>query len=139
MSNMKPERIQKIISNYGQFSRRQVEDFIVKGLVKVNGETATLGDKATIDDAITVKGNRITFKTRHDYYVLNKPKGYICAREDKMGRTAVSLIDNPQKRNLFTIGRLDVGTTGLIIITSDGELANRINSPSSKIKKTYLV
>ncbi len=135
----KLERVQKLIANYGAYSRRQVDRFIEEGRVKVNGKTITLGDKATIDDKVEIDGKIIKFNLKHEYFLLNKPKGYICSREDNYGKEAISLVNNYKNRNLFTIGRLDVGTTGLIIITTDGELSNKVMSPRSQIKKTYLV
>ena len=135
----KLERVQKLIANYGPYSRRQVDRLIEEGKVKVNDKTITLGAKATVDDKIQVDGKLIKFDLKHEYYLLNKPKGYICSREDKYGKEALSLINNYKNRNLFTIGRLDVSTTGLIIVTSDGELSNKVMSPKNNIKKTYLV
>lgn len=135
----KLERVQKLIANYGDYSRRQVDRFIEEGKVKVNGKTITLGDKATVDDKVEINGKLVKFNLKHEYYLLNKPKGYICSREDNYGKETISLINNYKDRNLFTVGRLDVSTTGLIIITSDGNLSNRVMSPRSSIKKTYLV
>jgi len=135
----KLERVQKLIANYGTYSRRQVDRLIEEGKVKVNGKTITLGDKATVDDKVEINGKTIKFNLKHDYFLLNKPKGYICSREDNYGKEAISLINNYKGRNLFTVGRLDVATTGLIIITSDGELSNKIMSPRSNVKKSYLV
>ncbi len=135
----KRERIQKIISNYGTYSRREAERLIEKGKVKVNGKIVTLGDRASLDDTIFVNDKQLKFSTKHLYYVLNKPKGYISSRIDEQNRRVIDLVDNPNKRNLFTIGRLDVNTTGLIIITSDGELSQRVNTPQTKVSKQYLV
>ncbi len=133
------ERVQKLISNYGSLSRRQADRLVEEGKVKVNGEVIKPGAKATVDDVIEIDGKRIKFNLKHEYYLLNKPKGYICQREDERGKEVISLINNYKDRNLFTIGRLDVQTTGLIVITTDGELANIVNSPKSKVPKTYLV
>ncbi len=133
------ERVQKLISNYGSLSRRQADRLIEEGKVKVNGEIIKPGAKATVDDIIEIDGKRVKFNLKHEYYLLNKPKGYICQREDEKGREVISLINNYKERNLFTIGRLDVQTTGLIIVTTDGELSNIVNSPKFKIPKTYLV
>ncbi len=135
----KEEKIQKIISNYGNHSRRELEKLIIEKKVYKNGKLVKIGEKANINDKIEVDGKLIKFKIKHDYYILNKPKGYICERNAKKGKEAISLIDNYKNRNIFTIGRLDVLTTGLIIITSDGALSQKINRPESKIKKTYLV
>lgn len=133
------ERVQKLISNYGSLSRRQADRLVEEGKVKVNGVVIAPGSKASLDDRIEVEGKVIKFNLKHEYYLLNKPKGYICSREDKFGKEVVSLINNYKDRNLFTIGRLDVQTTGLIIVTTDGELSNIVNSPKYKVPKTYLV
>ena len=133
------ERIQKIVSNYGSYSRREVERLIKAKRVTINGKIAILGEKATIDDLVKIDGKTIKFKTKHYYYLLNKPKGYISSRVDDMDKRVIDLIPNPSKRNLFTIGRLDVNTTGLIIVTTDGKLSDLVNSPKSKVAKTYLV
>ncbi len=135
----KLERVQKLISNYGSYSRRQADKLIEEGRVKVNGKVIELGFKATVNDKIEIDGKQIKFNLKHEYYLLNKPKGYICQRKDKLNKEVISLIDNYKNRNLFTIGRLDVNTTGLIIITSDGQLASEVNLPENNIKKTYLV
>lgn len=135
---MEPIRVQKLISNYGSYSRREADALIKDGKVKVNGEVIELGTRATVNDKIEIDGNVVKFNLKHEYYLLNKPKGYICSRHDKLGKEVISLIDNYKDRNLFTVGRLDVNTTGLIIITTDGELSNKINLPTSKIPKTYL-
>ncbi len=132
-------RIQKLIANYGNHSRRQVERFIKDGKVTKNGNLVKLGDKASIEDVITINGEKVKFITKHDYYIVNKPKGYISKRVDAQQKEVISLIPNLKKRNLFTIGRLDVLTTGLIVVTNDGYLSNKMNSPASKVKKTYLV
>ncbi len=135
---MEKIRVQKLISNYGSYSRREADSLIKDGKVKVNGEVIELGTKATIDDKIEINGEVIRFNLKHEYYLVNKPKGFICARHDKKGKEVISLIDNYKERNLFTVGRLDVNTTGLIIVTTDGELSNKINLPTSRIPKTYL-
>ncbi len=133
------ERVQKLISNYGSLSRRQADRLVEEGKVKVNGEVIKPGARASVDDVIEIEGKRVKFNLKHEYYLLNKPKGYICQREDERGKEVISLINNYKERNLFTIGRLDVQTTGLIIVTTDGELSNIVNSPKFKIPKTYLV
>jgi 16S rRNA U516 pseudouridylate synthase RsuA-like enzyme len=134
----KEERIQKLVANYSKYSRREFEKFISAGDVTVNGVTATLGTKATLNDSIKLNGKRIKFIVKQDYFVLNKPKGYISERIDKYGRTVISLIPKSESRNLFTVGRLDVNTTGLIIVTNDGDLAQLVTKPSSHIKKVYI-
>ena len=131
-------RIQKLVSNYSNYSRREFEGLIKEGKVKINGVKAQLGDHATVQDKIEVDGKVIKFKTKHDYYVVNKPKGYISNRTDERGKPVISLIENYQERNLFTVGRLDVNTTGLIIVTNDGDLSEKVTSPKSGKKKEYL-
>ncbi len=133
------ERLQKLIANYGNYSRREAERLIEAKKVKVNGQIATLGMKASIDDQIMIDNILIKFKTKHFYYLVNKPKGYICSKVDDKKRRVIDLVPNPTNRNLFTVGRLDVNTTGLIIVTTDGQLAQLVNSPKYKVEKTYLV
>ncbi|NQX83283.1 MAG: rRNA pseudouridine synthase [Mycoplasmataceae bacterium] len=137
MNNL--ERVQKLISNYGPYSRRQADKFVEEGKVKINGKVISPGEKATVNDKIEIDGKIIKLNLKHEYFLVNKPKGFICQREDKFGKETISLINNYKERNLFTVGRLDVNTTGLIIITTDGELSNKITSPKNDIKKTYLV
>ncbi len=133
------ERVQKLISNYGNLSRRQADKLVEEGKVKVNGVVITPGAKATVNDKIEIDGKPVKFNLKHEYYLVNKPKGFICQREDEKGKEVISLINNYKERNLFTIGRLDVQTTGLIIVSTDGELSNLVNSPKFKVPKTYLV
>lgn len=135
---MKPERIQKLASNYSKYARRQFESFIKEGRVKVNGQIVELGAKATINDDIQLDGKKIKFTTKQDYYILYKPKGYICERKDKYGKTAISLIPQSENRNLFTVGRLDVNTTGLIIVTNDGSLTDLVLKPQRGKRKVYI-
>lgn len=137
--NHKEERIQKLVSNYGNFSRREFEKLIKEGKVYKNGEKVFLGEKATINDKITVNSKVIKFNLKRDYYLVNKPKGYISKRVDDQQREVISLIPDSKNKNLFSVGRLDVLTSGLIIVTNDGYLSNLINKPNSKIKKTYLI
>ncbi len=133
------ERLQKLIANYGNYSRREAERLIEAKRVKLNGKIALLGTKASIEDQIMIDNQLIKFKTKHFYYLVNKPKGYICSKVDDKKRRVIDLVPNPTNRNLFTVGRLDVNTTGLIIVTTDGALAQLVNSPKYKVEKTYLV
>ncbi len=136
---MEEQRIQKLVSNYGNYSRRDLEYLIKQGKVTRNGKIVTLGEKASVDDEIIVNGKRVSFNLKHDYFVVNKPKGYLSETKDKYGKSVISLINNYKERNLFTIGRLDVLTTGLIVVTNDGYLSNYVTSPKNNIRKTYLV
>ncbi len=136
---MEEQRIQKLVSNYGNYSRRDLEYLIKQGKVRKNGKIVTLGEKATIADEIVVDGKKVSFNLKHDYFVVNKPKGYLSETKDKYGKSVISLINNYKGRNLFPVGRLDVLTTGLIVVTNDGYLSNYVTSPKNKIRKTYLV
>lgn len=131
------ERVQKYIQLSGLCSRRKAEDLIAKHKVKVNGKTVKLGDKCLPTDEIEVEGRKIKFKSDSKIYiVLNKPKGYVCSKDDPHNKeTIYDLV--PKNRSLFSIGRLDKDTTGLIILTNDGKFSQNVIHPSKKIEKTY--
>lgn len=133
------ERIQKVISNLGYASRREAEKLILDGKVKVNGETVReLGTKVTKKDVITVCGDVLDKNKNYEYYILNKPRGVISSVSDPCGRkTVVDLIETDAR--VYPIGRLDYDTTGVLLLTNDGELANKLMHPSSNIEKTYVV
>ncbi len=120
----------------GIASRRNCEELIKQGLVKVNGKTAKLGDKADYEkDRIEVNGKPVK-KQNKVYIILNKPKGILCSVKGEFGRkTVIDLVSCKEK--IFPVGRLDFNTEGLLILTNDGDFANRIIHPSSNIKKTY--
>ena len=135
------ERLDKIIVSQTEYSRKQVKEMIKKGKITVNGEIIFKSDiKIDSQNAeIKIDGTKIDIK-KHIYLVLNKPKGYISATEDKSAKTVLDLV--PEKylyRELFPVGRLDKDTTGLMIITDDGEFSHNILSPKKHIKKTYNV
>lgn len=132
------QRIQKIMAQAGIASRRKCEELIKEGLVKVNGKIAKLGDKVDSErDKIEVNGKMIK-KENRVYVVLNKPKGVLCSVGDKFGRkTVVDLIKCKEK--IFPVGRLDFDSGGLLILTNDGDFANRIIHPKYNVKKTYLI
>lgn len=131
------ERLQKIIAQSGYTSRRKAEDLIVKGKVTVNGKVVRkLGTKVNPKDEIVVEGNVILNEPK-EYYLLNKPRETISSVADDLGRqTIVDLIETEAR--IFPIGRLDYDTTGLILLTNDGDLTNILTHPSSKVPKTYL-
>lgn len=133
------ERIQKVISNLGYASRREAEKLILDGKVKVNGEIVReLGTKVTKKDVITVCGDVLDKNKNYEYYILNKPRGVISSVSDPCGRkTVVDLIETDAR--VYPIGRLDYDTTGVLLLTNDGELANKLMHPSSNIDKTYVV
>ncbi|MBR2997900.1 MAG: rRNA pseudouridine synthase [Bacilli bacterium] len=131
------ERLQKQISALGYCSRRKAEELIVKGLVKVNGEVVTeLGTKVDPNDVIEVEGNTLT-KQEKEYYVFNKPREVVSTTSDDKGRKTILDYFDIDTR-IYPIGRLDYDTTGIILLTNDGEFANLMMKPSSNIKKVYL-
>ncbi|GER48961.1 unnamed protein product [Striga asiatica] len=147
-----PQRLAKVLAAAGVASRRSCEELIFQGKVTVNGSVCNT-PQTKVDpgkDVIYVNGSRLPKKLPSKVYLaLNKPKGYICSAGEKETKSVMSLFDdfmkswskrNPgvPKLRLFTIGRLDVGTTGLIIVTNDGEFANKVSHPSSNFTKEYI-
>lgn len=130
------DRLQKVIAQAGIASRRKSEEIILAGRVCVNGEVITeLGSKVKRGDLVEVDGKPITRENKV-YYVMNKPKKTMCTAEDEFDRTTVvSLI--PCEERLFTVGRLDYDTSGVLILTNDGEFANQIIHPRYHIPKVY--
>lgn len=133
------ERLQKIISAYGVCSRRAAEKLIEAGTVTVNGEIATLGMSADPDaDVIAVDGTLLTAAPEPEYILLNKPRGVLTASSDDRGRrTVTDLVDCGER--VYPVGRLDLTSEGLIILTNDGALARALTHPSSRVPKTYRV
>ena len=131
------ERLQKVIASAGVASRRKAEELILAGKVKVNGEVVReLGTKVSGDDVIMVSGEIIS-KEDKVYYLLNKPRGVVSTSSDDLNRkTIVDYIDTDKR--IYPIGRLDYDTTGLIILTNDGKLANLLMHPSNGVEKTYV-
>ncbi len=132
------ERLQKVIANSGVTSRRKAEEMISKGNVRVNGKVVTeLGVKVSGNDIIEVDGVTINRDTKKVYYILNKPREVITSvSDDKNRKTVLDCITTDIR--VYPVGRLDYDTTGLIILTNDGELANKLMHPSNKIEKTYI-
>ncbi len=132
------ERLQKIIAEYGYTSRRKAEDLIRHKRVLVNGKVITeLGTKVDRNDVISIDGVIINKDIKHEYYVLNKPRSVISAVSDTAGRITVVDLINTDAR-IYPIGRLDYDTTGLILLTNDGEFANTLMHPKFEIEKTYI-
>ena len=131
------ERLQKVIEASGISSRRKAEELIVDGKVKVNGKVVTeLGTKVSGKDIVEVNGKVIS-KEEKEYYLLNKPRGVITSTsDDKDRKTVVDLINT--KARIFPVGRLDYDTTGLILLTNDGEFANIMMHPKNQIDKVYI-
>lgn len=131
------ERLQKQISALGYCSRRKAEELITKGLVKVNGTVVTeLGTKVDPNDVIEVEGVTLS-KQEKEYYVFNKPREVVSTTSDDKGRKTILDYFDINTR-IYPIGRLDYDTTGIILLTNDGEFANLMMKPSSNIKKVYL-
>jgi 23S rRNA pseudouridine2605 synthase len=132
------ERLQKVLAIRGWGSRRVCEEMIAAGRVTVNGTVAVLGQRVEVDtDTVEVDGVRIGLRPDLVYYLLNKPAGVITTASDPQGRpTVVELV--PAEPRVFSVGRLDVDTEGLLLLTNDGDLANRIAHPSHGVEKEYL-
>ena len=132
------ERLQKVIANSGYTSRRKAEELILSGKVLVNGELVnTLGSKVSSNDIISIDGNIINKDVKKEYYLLNKPREVISSVYDKEGRKVVTDYIKTEAR-IYPVGRLDYDTTGLIILTNDGELTNILMHPKNNIYKTYI-
>lgn len=138
---MSEERLQKIISAAGVASRRKAEQMIVEGRVTVNGKMITeLGSKADPEhDHIKVDG-RLLHQPKHNTYIaLNKPRDVVTTLSDPQGRTTIVDLLRGVKERVYPVGRLDYHSEGLLLLTNDGEFANRITSAATKIEKTYVV
>ena len=131
------ERLQKVIASSGYCSRRKAEELIGKGLVTVNGETVReMGVRVSPKDEILVEGNAIS-KEAKEYYLLYKPRGVVTTvSDDKHRKTVVDLI--PTTTRIYPVGRLDYDTTGVLILTNDGTLANGLMHPKNRIDKCYV-
>lgn len=136
---MEEIRINKYLASLGIGSRREIDKLIEEGKIKVNGEVISAGIKVTDNDTIEVKGKKITKEIEKKvYYMLNKPLEVLSSAKDDRGRkTVVDIIKC--KERVFPIGRLDYNTTGLILLTNDGELFNRVIHPRSEVYKEYYV
>lgn len=135
-------RINKYIASCGICSRRAAEELITSGKVKVNGKVVTnLATEINEDnDTVIVDGNKINQITRKIYAMLYKPKGCICTLKDEKGRkTIMDYLKDFESVKVFPVGRLDYDTEGLLLITNDGDLANKLTQPSNEIPKTYIV
>lgn len=138
---MAEERLQKILAQAGIASRRKAEEYIVQGRVTVNGKTITeLGSKADPDrDHIKVDGTLIRQPKRHVYIALNKPREVVTTLSDPEGRKTVKHLLKGVKERVFPVGRLDYHSEGLLLLTTDGEFANKITSPAGHVEKVYVV
>jgi 23S rRNA pseudouridine2605 synthase len=138
---MPVERLQKIISAAGVASRRKAEEMISAGLVSVNGQVVTeLGTKADLErDHIRVNGKLLHGTERHVYLLMNKPKGYVTTLNDPEKRPTVMQLLRGVGARVYPVGRLDYASEGLLLLTNDGELANRLMKAASHVPKTYMV
>lgn len=133
------ERLQKIISARGLTSRRKAEEWIIAGRLQVNGQRAALGDVADPDtDEILLDGKPLPNRQEFVYIMLNKPRGYVTTLSDEKGRDNVSQLVDCGTR-VYPVGRLDMDSEGLLLLTNDGEFANRLMHPGHEVDKTYEV
>ena len=132
------ERLQKVIANSGYTSRRKAEDLITAGKVKVNDKIVTeLGTKVTSKDIIYVEGKLIQ-REEKVYYVLYKPEGYVSTTSDEFGRkTVLDLV--PNSKRIYPVGRLDYDTSGVLLLTNDGDFTNQMTRPKNHVEKEYHV
>lgn len=131
-------RLQKYLADCGVASRRKSEELIQKGLVKVNGQVVdTMGYDVQPKDIVSYNGKRVTPKSRNAYYLMYKPRGVVCTCKDDRGRkTVMDFLKNPERR-LYPVGRLDYDSEGLVLLTDDGDYANKVAHPSNNSEKEY--
>lgn len=131
-------RLDKYLADMGVGTRSQVKQFIKKGQIQINGEIQKRPEtKLDIaKDKVSFQGEEISYQ-EYVYYILHKPAGHVSAVKDNLYPTVLSLIDNPQGFQLFPVGRLDLDTEGLLLITNDGTLAHELLSPKKHVEKTY--
>lgn len=136
------EKIQKVLANHGLGSRREIEAWIRDQRVCVNGKTAQIGDRITADDVVSVDGRELDLSRRIETRVIlyNKPEGEICSADDPEGRPSVyQKLPRLKTGKWISIGRLDLNTSGLLLFTNDGALANRLMHPRYAIEREYVV
>lgn len=137
---MQEERLQKIISRYGIASRRQAEKMIEEGRVRVNGNTASLGDTAIDgEDQIQVDGVFLRKEPKRLYIMLHKPRGFVTTLQDEKNRRTVSELVSDCGQRVYPVGRLDMFSEGLLLLTNDGEFCRRMTHPSHEVEKVYTV
>lgn len=140
-SNIAPERLQKFLAQHGYGSRRQAEEWIRAGRLKVNGKQAELGQKVSSADSISLDGRRLRFTAPEAQTIIYRKRvGEIVTRKDPQGRpTVFSRLPKLKSGRWVSVGRLDLNTSGLLLFTTDGELAKRLMHPSSQIEREYAV
>ena len=133
-----PERVQKIIAASGLMSRRAAEERIAQGRVTVNGTTAELGDRADPErDEIRVDGKPLSAPGARRYVMLHKPRGYVTTLSDDQGRRCMTELLRDIPERVYPVGRLDMDSEGLLLLTNDGDFANRLMHPSHEVEKCY--
>ena len=132
-------RINKFLAEQGVASRRGSDQLIFEGRVKINGRLAVAGDNVEPSDTVELDGKILSHKVKYEYYLLNKPKGYVCTVSDEKDRKTVMQLLPEGAGRVYPVGRLDYETEGLLILTNDGDLAYRLTAPQNEIPKTYLV
>ena len=134
------ERLQKLLSAAGVCSRRRAEEYILAGRVTVNGQPAGLGDKADPGrDQLEVDGVPLPTAGEHTYIMLNKPRGYVTTLSDEKGRKTVAQLTADCPARVWPVGRLDMDSEGLLLLTDDGALTHRLTHPSHEVEKEYRV
>ncbi len=134
------ERLQKIIASRGVASRRRAEELISAGRVTCNGQTCRLGDCADPDtDSILLDGKPLPSKSKYIYIMLHKPRGYVTTLSDERGRPDVAQLVRDCGVRVYPVGRLDMDSEGLLLLTNDGAFANRMTHPKHEIPKVYMV
>lgn len=134
------ERLQKLLSAAGFCSRRKAEEYLQAGRVTVNGITAALGDKADPErDVVAVDGQAVGRPATHTYIMLHKPRGYVTTLSDEKGRKTVAQLVADCPARVWPVGRLDMDSEGLLLLTDDGELTHRLTHPSHGVEKEYRV
>lgn len=138
------EKLQKVLARAGFGSRREIETWIDKGRVKVNGKVAVVGDRVDEEDKVTVDGKKLSSQSKQRFerrvLLYNKPENEICTRKDPEGRrTVFDKLPVIKHGRWVSVGRLDINTSGLLLFTTDGELANKLMHPSFQIEREYAV
>ena len=132
-------RINKFLAEQGVASRRGSDVLVAEGRVRINGKTAVAGDNVEPSDVVELDGKILSHKVKYEYYLLNKPKGYVCTVSDEKERKTVMDLLPEGAGRVYPVGRLDYETEGMLILTNDGDLAYRLTAPQNEIPKTYLV
>lgn len=137
---MKAIRLDKYLADMGLGTRSEVKSFIKKKQIQIN-DTIITDPSTKVDtenDVVSINGRIISY-TEYEYYMLNKPKGVVSATVDNVHATVISLIHEPHAKDLFPVGRLDIDTEGLLLITNDGQLSHNLLAPNKHVEKTYFV